>query len=143
MVNKSILTKIEPIDATEKYFYEALSKSKVLDARGLACSLMNENMLYAEAFAFAKSAIIWMEDFEQKYSKFESKAKFVAKLEEEKFLSYCNKKDWSVKKTTKDIIAREKSKFKAKFELETNKVYMIVEDNPLERMQLLNELEVI
>ena len=144
MANKGFLYKIDPEDAAEKCYFEALSKAKTSDFRGLAYSLVDENTLYAEAFTLAEAAITWLESLESNYSKFELKSKLIGKTEEEKFLNFCKSKNWKTKKTAKDIIARDGSKFKAKFELSSNNVYMPLSENEdLARMQILNQFEVI
>lgn len=143
MVLKSITTKIQPTNQTEKCFYEAISKTKAveLDPRSLIFSFLGENVLYSEAMALAESAIEWAEDLERNYDKFKSRAKFITKSEESCFLSYCAKNNWSTKKNSKDVVARDGSKFKAIFELETKRVYMILDlSESLKLMQVLNEL---
>ena len=142
MVLKSIITKIDPINSNEKCFYEAISKTKSveLDSRSLIFSFIDDSTSYPEAVTLAESALTWAEELELSYIKFESKAQCIGIVDEKHFHDYCLRKKWKIKKNSKDLIARENSKFKARFELNSKKVFMIIEkDKPLELIQILNE----
>ena len=142
MVSRSILSKIEPEDTNEKYFHEALSRVKSLEIepRGLTFALINESTAFPEASVLAKSAIAWIELLESSYNVFESRSKYLTISTESAFVQYCLKNGWSLKKNSKDIYARHKDQFKARFELASQKVYMIYNStDPLTRIQLLNE----
>lgn len=143
MVLKSITNKIDPIDVNEKCFYEAFLKTRSVDVdpRSLTFYFINESTSYPEASVLAQSAISWAEELDENYKKFESNAKCIACCDEDAFSTYCLHKNWKLKKNTKDIIARDKMKFKARFELSSKRVFMSVEeDDPLYLMQVLNEL---
>ena len=145
MVLRSIATKICPINQNEECFYNAIIKTKSIeiDPRSLTFAFINESTLYPEAVTLAQSAIAWAEELEVNYAKFESQAKCITKSDEETFHNYCNQKRWKVKKNAKDIIARDNMKFKARFEISSKNVYMIIEnENPLSVMQVINELGV-
>lgn len=141
MVSRAILSKIEPLDANEKYFYEALTKVKSLELepRSLTFALINEDTAFPEASTLAKSALSWLEILESGYALFESRAKYLITSDESAFMHYCLKNGWSLRKNSKDIVARNKNQFKAKFELDSKKVFMIYDStDPLAKIQLLN-----
>lgn len=141
MASRIILSKIEPLDATEKYFYEAINRTKSLELepRSLTFALINEDTIFSEASVLAKSAISWLETLEANYTLFESKSKYLTTCDESAFVQYCLKNDWSLRKNSKDLIARHKNQFKARFELDSQKVYMIYDStDPLAKIKLLN-----
>lgn len=144
MISKHVLSRISPIDQMEKYYVESLHKVKMenFDERGLAYSLMKEDMLLSEAFALANSISSWISELDSNYSKFKNRSTCILTCEEAAFLLYCQKKNWSTKKTANSIVARDHSKFKSKFELDTGKVYMTEPDSSLEYIKILNEFEV-
>lgn len=144
MVLRSILNKINPINANEKCFYEAFLRTRSVDSdpRSLIFYFINESTLYSEATTLAESAISWAKELEENYSKFESSVELITACDEDAFSIYCLHKNWNLKRNSKDLIAREGTKFKAKFELSSKKVYMILDNKePLQIMHILNELE--
>ena len=145
MVSKSqILNRINP-NPDEKYFYDIVSRSKSenLEQRQLTYLFMDEETSYPEAFCMANKLINWAEELELSYCRFEHRSKYSLHSSEEKFMDYCNKMNWSFKKNHKNIIARDKDRFKAKFELESELAHIILEnDSDLVRIQTLNELGV-
>jgi hypothetical protein len=143
LVSKSILSKIEPITEKEKCFVSSINKIKSyeLDSHVLTMSFLNENTSFPEASSFACAAISWLEALALDYQKFESRSQSICKTDEESFLNYCKDKNWSVKRTSKDLFARTEDKFRAKFEFSSGSVFMFLkEDSPLEKIKIVNEI---
>ena len=128
----------------EKYFCEGISKVKSteLEPRSLLFHYLDEETTFTEAHFLANSALEWAEELEADFQKFGKRATSITKSSEEKFLNYCKKNNWSVKRTSNGLIARDKMKFKAKFELHSKEVFMDpLATGTLDLMKIINSLE--
>lgn len=145
MAFKHILNLVKPETSNEKCFHEVLSKSRVdeLDSRNLIMHFLDENTTYPEAFSLAESAVNWIECLKESFLLFESRTKFSVDTSLDAFEKYCKSRKWSVKQRSKDLIAREDLKFRAKFELDTGKAFIVLNNaSSLDQIQIINELGV-
>lgn len=141
-MDKTILYRIEPLDEKESFFCKILGsiRSPRISVEDLSYAFMKEEMSFAEASAFAHSAISLFEDLISSFSNFEKKAKKFIKVDKDVFERYCSSKNWSVKKNKSDFYARDSFGFKAKYE-ENSKFLQIILENDLDRIHFINELE--
>ena len=142
-MDKTILYKIKPLDEKESFFCQTLEKirSPEVTITDLAYAFMHEEeMSFAEASAFAHSALALFESLTNNLSKFESKSCAIIKVDRIAFEKYCRFKNWSVKKIKNDFYARDLSGFKAKYEESSKTIHAIVKDE-LDKIQFINELE--